>query len=110
MHNEFNYGVSHLSIGTCLDIASGKTKGIINVEATKRVELSWLAIKEIVHSNIPVYGINTGFGPLCETRISESDTSVLQNNLLALSACKRDLHAPQLIIVFYLVKQHLEHP
>ena len=82
MHNEFNYGVSHLSIGTCLDIASGKTKGIINVEATKRVELSWLAIKEIVHSNIPVYGINTGFGPLCETRISESDTSVLQNNLL----------------------------
>ena len=82
MHSEFNYGVSHLSIGTCLDIAIGKTKGIINVEATKRVELSWLAIKEIVRSNIPVYGINTGFGPLCETRISESDTSVLQNNLL----------------------------
>ena len=35
-----------------------------------------------MHEQHPVYGINTGFGPLCETRISEADTSILQNNLL----------------------------
>ena len=27
MNKEFNYGTGHLSIGICLDIASGKTKG-----------------------------------------------------------------------------------
>ena len=29
-----------------------------------------------------VYGINTGFGPLCTTLISEEDTRKLQHNLL----------------------------
>jgi histidine ammonia-lyase len=82
MNSEFNYGMAHLSIGTCLNIAARRTKGVINTEATKKIESSWLAIKEIVQSSNPVYGINTGFGPLCETRISESDTSTLQNNLL----------------------------
>ena len=82
MNSEFNYGVAHLSIGTCLSIAAGNIKGVINEEATKKVESSCLAIKDIVQSSNPVYGINTGFGPLCETKISESDTSTLQNNLL----------------------------
>jgi len=31
---------------------------------------------------LPVYGINTGFGPLCDTHINEEDTSTLQSNLL----------------------------
>jgi len=29
-----------------------------------------------------VYGINTGFGPLCDTQISPEDTNLLQKNLL----------------------------
>ena len=82
MSSAFNYGGGHLTIGICLDIAAGKTKGVINDEAAQKIRASWLAIKTIVHAQKPVYGINTGFGPLCETRISEADTSVLQNNLL----------------------------
>jgi histidine ammonia-lyase len=39
-------------------------------------------VEKIVHDHHPVYGINTGFGPLCDTRISEADTSLLQSNLL----------------------------
>ncbi len=29
-----------------------------------------------------VYGINTGFGPLCDTQITPEETSKLQENLL----------------------------
>ncbi|MDB4921488.1 histidine ammonia-lyase [Mucilaginibacter sp.] len=82
MNNIFNYGSSHLTIGTCLDIASGKVKGVIDSEAAGKIRASWREVEKIVHAQHPVYGINTGFGPLCDTRISEADTSLLQSNLL----------------------------
>lgn len=82
MHNTFSYGTGHLSSGICLAIASGSTKGIIEPEAAANIINSWEEVKKIVHSQQPVYGINTGFGPLCDTHISESDTSLLQINIL----------------------------
>ncbi|OJW14501.1 histidine ammonia-lyase [Mucilaginibacter sp. 44-25] len=78
----FNYGTDHLSVGLCLDIAAGKVKGIINEEAKNRVDTSWREVGKIAHGTEAVYGINTGFGPLCDTRISEQDTSLLQSNIL----------------------------
>lgn len=82
MTDIFNYGTDHLTIGICLDIAAGKTQGIINKEAADLIQASWREVEKIVHSHHPVYGINTGFGPLCDTRISEEDTSLLQSNIL----------------------------
>ncbi|MDN3551434.1 histidine ammonia-lyase [Mucilaginibacter aquaedulcis] len=82
MNSVFNYGTDHLTIGICLDIAAGKTKGIINKEAGQAIHASWREVEKIVHAHHPVYGINTGFGPLCDTRISEADTSLLQSNIL----------------------------
>ena len=82
MSKVFNYGTDHLTVGICLDIASGKTKGVINGDTAARVQASWREVEKIVHAHLPVYGINTGFGPLCDTRISEADTSLLQTNLL----------------------------
>jgi histidine ammonia-lyase len=79
---KFNYGIDHLTIGTCLDIAAGKVRGVINDEATALINTSWKEVEKIVHAQMPVYGINTGFGPLCDTRISEKDTSLLQSNIL----------------------------
>ncbi|WP_443936426.1 histidine ammonia-lyase [Pedobacter sp. MW01-1-1] len=80
--NTFIYGTSHLSVGTCLDIASGKTKGILGEHAKKKILQSREEVKKIVAAKHPVYGINTGFGPLCDTGISEADTSLLQSNIL----------------------------
>jgi histidine ammonia-lyase len=82
MNNIFNYGTDHLTIGICLDIAAAKTKGVINADADKAIRTSWREVEKIVHAHHPVYGINTGFGPLCDTRISEADTSLLQSNIL----------------------------
>ncbi len=82
MNSLFNYGTDHLTVGICLDIANGKTKGMIGAAAREKIEASWRAVKEIVQREIPVYGINTGFGPLCDTHISENDAVLLQYNIL----------------------------
>jgi len=82
MDRTFNYGTGHLSIGICLDIAAGKIKGVITATARANIERSHQEVAQIVERQIPVYGINTGFGPLCDTHISEEDTSLLQSNLL----------------------------
>src|SRR5579862_3695523 len=82
MSKTFNYGTDHLSIGVCLDVASGKVQGVIDEAAKKKIITSWKEVKKIVEREIPVYGINTGFGPLCDTHIGEEDTTTLQYNLL----------------------------
>ena len=82
MNNTFFYGTDHLTTGICLAIAAGKTKGQISETASAGILASWQEVQKIVHSQIPVYGINTGFGPLCDTHISEKDTSLLQSNIL----------------------------
>jgi histidine ammonia-lyase len=78
----FNYGTGHLTIGICLDITAGKVQGVIDEETALRIHTSWQEVKKIVQAQHPVYGINTGFGPLCDTMISEKDTSLLQSNIL----------------------------
>src|SRR6201996_8075218 len=82
MSKQFNYGTEHLTIGICLDIAAGKIKGVISTDAAAKVKASYQDVEKIAHSHNAVYGINTGFGPLCDTRINEEDTSLLQSNLL----------------------------
>jgi histidine ammonia-lyase len=82
MDKTFNYGTGHLSIGICLDIASDKKKGVIGAAAKANIHSSWLQVSKIVARKVPVYGINTGFGPLCNTHIPEKDTCTLQYNLL----------------------------
>jgi histidine ammonia-lyase len=82
MEKTFNYGTDHLSIRACLDMLSGAKKGIIAPAAHANIRASWLEAGKIVEREIPVYGINTGFGPLCNTHIPEKDTCTLQYNLL----------------------------
>ncbi len=47
-----------------------------------RVRQSYGHVQSIVREHRTVYGINTGFGPLCDTKISEEDTRALQYNIL----------------------------
>src|ERR1700753_1662447 len=82
MDRTFNYGTSRLSIGICLDIAAGKIKGVITATAKANIERSHQEVAKVVERQIPVYGINTGFGPLCDTHIGEEDAITLQYNLL----------------------------
>lgn len=79
---EFAYGEDHLTAGKALEIARGRLKGILTPTAREKVRASAEIVAKIVSKGEPVYGINTGFGPLCTTRISAKDTETLQVNIL----------------------------
>ncbi len=79
----FNYGFDRLSAGLALGLCRGAARGVLGPEARERIAAGRRAVESIVRSGRVVYGINTGFGPLCTTVISEADTRQLQVNLLA---------------------------
>ena len=78
----FNLGEDHLTAGIALAIAKGTTKMKLTASTRDKIEASWKVVEKIVANGEPVYGINTGFGPLCTTMITKSETSLLQTNIL----------------------------
>ncbi len=85
MHNKstyFSFGQDHLTSGIALKIARGEIKGNISESSRKKIKASKQIVDNIVKRGDPVYGINTGFGPLCTTKISVSETKILQKNIL----------------------------
>lgn len=78
----FHYGTDHLTSAIALDIAAGRTKGVIGTEAIDRIRKSESNVRHIVESDKTVYGINTGFGILAHTAISKHDTATLQYKIL----------------------------
>ena len=57
-------------------------------EARSRVAASheWLK-RRLASSDAPIYGVNTGFGALADTRIDAKDLTTLQRNLVMSHAC-----------------------
>jgi histidine ammonia-lyase len=82
MNQTFNYGSGHLTSGIALAIASGKTKGVLSADAVSRVNQSQKNVQDIIDAKRTVYGINTGFGILANTSISDEDTRLLQYKIL----------------------------
>lgn len=78
----FHYGEDRLSPGVALGIALGSIQGKVGPKAAQKILQSSAYVAEIVASRQVVYGVNTGFGPLCTTIISEADTRKLQDNIL----------------------------
>lgn len=78
----FLFGEDYLTAGIALAIARRKTQGKISATARKKVRANRQIVENIVEKGDAVYGINTGFGPLCTTKISKAETKILQNNIL----------------------------
>ena len=78
----FRYGEDYLTSGKALAIARSEIKGIITEERKKAIDQSAEIVTTIANGDKAVYGINTGFGPLCTTMISKDETRVLQENIL----------------------------
>ncbi|WP_421976960.1 histidine ammonia-lyase [Roseivirga seohaensis] len=78
----FLYGEEHLTVGKALAICAGEIAGDLSAETKAKVVKSQQTVEEIVAKGKAVYGINTGFGPLCTTLISEEKTRLLQENIL----------------------------
>lgn len=78
----FRYGEDFLTIATALGIVRGAVKGKLTAETISRVKANQEVVKNIVSKKKIVYGINTGFGPLCTSLIDKDETKQLQYNLL----------------------------
>ncbi len=78
----FVYGVDQLTVGKVMAIANGKMQAKLTDYAISKINDSRAKVEKMANSNKPVYGINTGFGPLCDVKISPEETGLLQKNLL----------------------------
>lgn len=78
----FHLGEDWLTAGIAIAITEGKTQLNLSAKTRKKIQSSAAIVKEIVEKGDAVYGINTGFGPLCTTKISKEETQILQTNIL----------------------------
>jgi histidine ammonia-lyase len=78
----FLFGEDHLTAGKALALSRSELRGVLSESVRKKVRSSQEIVQRIVEKGAPVYGVNTGFGPLCTTRITPEDTRDLQFNIL----------------------------
>jgi histidine ammonia-lyase len=103
----FQYGLDHLTPAIALAIADGHCRGMLNDAARGRIENSRQKVAELAAGDAAVYGINTGFGPLCTSRISAQDTRTLQRNLIMSHASGMgEPISPRLAKLMLVLKAH----
>ncbi|MBP7478626.1 MAG: histidine ammonia-lyase [Chitinophagales bacterium] len=79
---------AHLSIDQIEAIICQKATLVLSQESVNKINTCRTYLDEkIPKAEKPIYGVNTGFGSLCNIRISASDLSQLQYNLLVSHAC-----------------------
>lgn len=70
-----------LNLDNLWQIAGGEKVAICPL-AMKKVEASRAIVEKLIEEDRVVYGITTGFGHLCNTRINRKDLERLQTNLI----------------------------
>ncbi|WOC28626.1 histidine ammonia-lyase [Pseudoalteromonas sp. N1230-9] len=78
----FKYGVDQLTLDSVNAIAAGTLQAELCQDAIDKINKSRQNVDKMAASDKAIYGINTGFGPLCDTQISPEETNLLQKNLL----------------------------
>ena len=78
----FKYGQDRLTSSKALSIACGQLTTTFSPEVREKVEAAHAIVLKVSKGEAAAYGINTGFGPLCNTRIDSTQTAELQRNLL----------------------------
>lgn len=103
----FSFGEDRLTVNTILNLASGQTRGLLDKGAQTKILNSQAIVQRIVQSQKTVYGINTGFGPLCRTKISAEQTQKLQENILrSHSVGVGPETPPEIVKLMLILKMH----
>ena len=103
----FLLGETQLTVQNAMAIIRKKLGVQISSKSIARINESAQSVQSIVDEGEPVYGINTGFGPLCSTRISKEETLLLQENILKSHAVGvGDALADDLVRLMLLTKSH----
>ena len=78
----FEWGKEHLGMEKAMELLEMSSLPPLGPEALKRLKDSRAHVEEVLESEHSHYGINTGFGPLCDTQVSAEQSGQLQQNLL----------------------------
>ncbi|HMM12714.1 MAG TPA: histidine ammonia-lyase [Bacteroidales bacterium] len=93
-----------LTFSTIFEIISQKFQLALSADAVNRIQhcRNYLD-RRMEQQDDPIYGINTGFGSLCDTKISKQDLGTLQNNLVMSHACGTGDEVPAEIVQLMLL-------
>ena len=93
-------------------MASFGSKGLpktiaLSAAAKNRINKNRSYLEKKISTDATYYGINTGFGSLCNVRIANEDLSQLQENLVCSHACGMGNKVPkELVKLMLLLKIH----
>src|ERR1700754_3493848 len=79
----------------------------LSADAVNRINVNRKYLDDILQKGATYYGINTGFGSLCNVRIEDHELSQLQENLVCSHACGMGDEVPEEIVrLMLLLKVH----
>ena len=94
----------HLSIEQIGEIVYGGYKIELSDDAQRRIsECRKYLDKKIEEATVPIYGVTTGFGSLCNVSIGSDYLAQLQINLMMSHACGTGDHVPNDIVKIMLL-------
>lgn len=82
METRFRYGTDLMTVATASALANGKQKGTLTQPVVDHLLAGEKNVHQLASGAKSVYGINTGFGILAQTKISAEDTAILQHKIL----------------------------
>jgi histidine ammonia-lyase len=107
-HNIFQITPKNLTYSDIQYILENNIQLDLSEESVRRIEKSKRYLdKKLEKSDKPLYGINTGFGALCDIEISKAELSKLQENLILSHACNVGPEVPADVVkLMLLLKAH----
>ena len=94
----------HHSLEDIRSIVESREKVSLSAAAKAKVEkCNAYLVNKVKQDGPPIYGVNTGFGSLCNTEIANKDLTQLQINLLRSHACGAGDYVPKDIVKLMLL-------
>ncbi len=104
MDHSHHISTEVLSLETLQEIISQHKSLSLSEEVKINIQKSRDYLDQKMASNdAPIYGINTGFGSLCNVKISNENLSQLQSNLVKSHACGTGEEVPSAIVKIMLL-------
>ena len=104
MEKTYKIGEHPLTLSVVAEIIETNTPLALSQEAKKKIkDCRKFLYKKIAKSDKPIYGINTGFGSLCNYKVSKDELKKLQRNLVLSHACGTGDEVPQEVVKIMLL-------
>ncbi|MEY2924626.1 MAG: hypothetical protein RLZZ337_1174 [Bacteroidota bacterium] len=84
-------------------VQSGEKVSLSASAKEKIIKCNTYLLQKVAAEGPPIYGVNTGFGSLCNTEIDKSQLVLLQLNLLRSHACGAGNYVPKNIVKLMLL-------